>query len=141
MRGIYALSAALAIAILFVVGLRVWYSESALTSSAVAAYARGQHEAFLRHDVEYTFRQALAFANACYIASGLSDLSCYSHYLAAWSSAWAKDGIYVNFDLNAIQPVVDGNYVFAVPTSPIKYRGAVSGTIPPGVGVRSWIGG
>lgn len=139
MRGIYAFSLALAIVLIFVLAFRAWYSDSIFSSHAISNYISAQRAAFLRHDVEYTLRQAIAFANECYIASGLSDQSCYSRYLTAWADGWAKDGI-VFADLNVV-PTVEGNLLASTLSENLRYSGIISGKIPAGFGVVSRIGG
>jgi len=139
-RGIYAFSTALAIAVIFVLAFRVWRSESLLSSRALADYISAQRHAFLRHDLEYTFRQALYFGNECYVASGFTDISCYSRYLSAWASGWAREGIIISGDFNVI-PSIDGNILSSSLPSAMRYSGYISGSIPAGFGVILRIGG
>ena len=140
MRGIYAFSAALSVVLLFLLAFRSWYAESSFSSDAVARYLSGQHRAFLRHDLEYTLRQALYFGNECYVESGFTDTSCYSRYLSAWASGWAREGVNISGDLNVL-PAVDGNLLSSALNDDISYSGAISGKIPAGFGVVSRIGG
>jgi len=139
-RGVYAFSTALAIILVFAIAFRVWQSESLLSSRAVAQYLSAQHRAFLRHDLEYTLRQALYFGNECYVESGFADPSCYSRYLSAWVSDWALEGVTISGDFNVI-PVVDGKLLSSSISGVIHYSGYVSGSIPAGLEVISRIGG
>ncbi len=139
MRGIYALSLALALSLVFALALRTWYSESLFSSRAVAEYIYAQRSAFLRHDLEYTLRQALYYANVCYARSAFTDPSCYTQYLAAWARDWAEEGVLVS--VPDVLPFLDGNALIATLSKPIIYSGEVNGQIPAGLEVVLRTGG
>jgi hypothetical protein len=138
-RGIYALSVALAVFFLLVLLMASAFSTFRTVHAMVSSYYSAQKKAYLRHDIEYTFRQALYYANECYVDSGFSDPSCYARYLSLWSSAWAREG--VTIALSSVVPRIDGNYLVAETNAPIMYTGAAEGRIPAGYGVSTWIGG
>lgn len=140
MRGVYAFSVAIALVLLFLLAFRAWYSESTFASSAVTSYVSAQHAAFLRHDLEYTLRQALYFGSECYVASGFTDLSCYQRYLSAWAEGWAREGVRISGEFN-VSPFVDGNLLSSTLSAALRYSGPISGSIPAGFGVISRIGG